>query len=84
MLSSSPAKIHKPHITGVSPRPTDQRGARKTAKHEGHEDHTNPGELMSIQELIHELKHAITDGAGCHGPPCRATRYSAAFRAGTG
>ena len=34
MLSSSPAKIHKPHITGVSPRPTDQRGARKTAKHE--------------------------------------------------
>jgi hypothetical protein len=35
MLSSSRAKIHKPHITGVSPRPTDQRGARKTAKHEG-------------------------------------------------
>ena len=29
MLSSSRAKIHKPHITGVSPRPTDQRGARK-------------------------------------------------------
>ena len=29
MLSSSPAKIHKPHVIGVSPRPTDQRGARK-------------------------------------------------------
>ena len=29
MLSSSPAKIHEPRVTGVSPRPTDQRGARK-------------------------------------------------------
>ena len=29
MLSSSPAKIHEPLVTGVSPRPTDQRGARK-------------------------------------------------------
>jgi hypothetical protein len=36
MLSSSPAKICEPLVTGVSPRPTDQRGARKTAKHEGH------------------------------------------------
>ena len=35
MLSSSRAKIHEPRVTGVSPRPTDQRGARKTAKHEG-------------------------------------------------
>ena len=35
MLSSSRAKIHEPLVTGVSPRPTDQRGARKTAKHEG-------------------------------------------------
>ena len=34
MLSSSPAKICEPLVTGVSPRPTDQRGARKTAKHE--------------------------------------------------
>ena len=34
MLSSSRAKIHEPLVTGVSPRPTDQRGARKTAKHE--------------------------------------------------
>jgi len=34
MLSDSPAKIHDPPVTGVSPRPTDQRGARKTAKHE--------------------------------------------------
>jgi hypothetical protein len=29
MLSSSRAKIHEPLVTGVSPRPTDQRGARK-------------------------------------------------------
>src|SRR5690242_2115790 len=26
MLSSSRAKIHEPLVTGVSPRPTDQRG----------------------------------------------------------
>ena len=35
MLPSSRRKIRQPHVTGVSPRPTDQRGARKTAKHEG-------------------------------------------------
>ena len=35
MLSSSRAKIHEPLVTGVSPRHTDHRGARKTAKHEG-------------------------------------------------
>jgi hypothetical protein len=35
MLSSSPAKIHEPRVTGVSPRPTDQRQRQKTAKHEG-------------------------------------------------
>ena len=29
MLSSSHSKIHEPPVTGVSPRPTDQRGARK-------------------------------------------------------
>jgi len=29
MLSCSRAKIHEPLVTGVSPRPTDQRGARK-------------------------------------------------------
>ena len=29
MLSSSRLKIHEPLVTGVSPRPTDQRGARK-------------------------------------------------------
>ena len=29
MLSSSPSKIHEPRVTGVSPRPTDQRSARK-------------------------------------------------------
>ena len=36
MLSSSHPKIHEPLVTGVSPRPPDQRGARKIAKHEGH------------------------------------------------
>src|SRR3954470_17345212 len=35
MLSSSPSKIHEPRVTGVSPRPTDQRQRQKTAKHEG-------------------------------------------------
>ena len=35
MLSSSPSKIHEPLVTGVSPRPTDQRQRQKTAKHEG-------------------------------------------------
>src|SRR3954454_5296766 len=35
MLSSSPSKIHEPRVTGVSPRPTDQRERQKTAKHEG-------------------------------------------------
>src|ERR687897_3494915 len=34
MLSSSPSKIHEPRVTGVSPRPTDQRQRQKTAKHE--------------------------------------------------
>ena len=34
MLSSSPSKIHEPLVTGVSPRPTDQRQRQKTAKHE--------------------------------------------------
>ena len=29
MLSSSHPKIHEPRVTGVSPRPTDQRSARK-------------------------------------------------------
>jgi hypothetical protein len=29
MLSSSHPKIHEPLVTGVSPHPTDQRGARK-------------------------------------------------------
>ena len=29
MLSPSHPKIHEPPVTGVSPRPTDQRGARK-------------------------------------------------------
>jgi hypothetical protein len=38
MLSSSPSKIHEPRVTGVSPRPTDQRQRQKTAKHEGLED----------------------------------------------
>jgi hypothetical protein len=37
MLSSSPSKIHEPRVTGVSPRPTDQRQRQKTAKHEGHD-----------------------------------------------
>jgi hypothetical protein len=31
MLSSSPAKIHEPRVTGVSPRTGD---SAKTAKHE--------------------------------------------------
>ena len=34
MLSSSHSKIHEPRLTGVSPRPTDQRQRQKTAKHE--------------------------------------------------
>ncbi len=29
MLSSSPSKIHEPPVTGVSPRPTDQRQRQK-------------------------------------------------------
>jgi hypothetical protein len=29
MLSCSPSKIHEPLVTGVSPPPADQRGARK-------------------------------------------------------
>ena len=29
MLSSSPSKIHEPLVTGVSPRPTDQRQRQK-------------------------------------------------------
>ena len=29
MLSSSPSKIHEPRVTGVSPRPTDQRQRQK-------------------------------------------------------
>ena len=35
MLSSSHPKIYEPLVTGVSPRPTDQRQRQKTAKHEG-------------------------------------------------
>ena len=35
MPSSSHPKIHEPHVTGVSPRPTHQRQRQKTAKHEG-------------------------------------------------
>ena len=60
MLSSSPAKIHKPLVTGVSPRPTDQRGARKTAKHERdhpqHKRHRKPERPLSacrVPELGH-------------------------------
>ena len=34
MLSSSHPKIHEPLVTGVSPRPTDQRQRQETAKHE--------------------------------------------------
>ena len=29
MPSSSPSKIHEPRVTGVSPRPTDQRQRQK-------------------------------------------------------
>ena len=29
MLSPSPAKIHEPRVTGVSPRPTDRRQRQK-------------------------------------------------------
>jgi hypothetical protein len=35
MLSPSHPKIHEPPVTGVSPRPMDQRQRQKTAKHEG-------------------------------------------------
>ena len=35
MLSSSHRKIHEPSVTGVSPRPMDQRQRQETAKHEG-------------------------------------------------
>jgi hypothetical protein len=34
MLSPSHPKIHEPPVTGVSPRPMDQRQRQKTAKHE--------------------------------------------------
>ena len=34
MLSCSHPKIHEPLVTGVSPRPTDQRQHQKTAKRE--------------------------------------------------
>ena len=49
MLSSSRAKIHEPLVTGVSPRPTDQRGARKTAKHEGSICSTNAIESLNAR-----------------------------------
>ena len=42
MLSSSPAKIHEPLVTGVPPRPTDQRQHQKTAKHEGWQRRIQP------------------------------------------
>ena len=32
MLSSSPSKIHEPRVTGVSPRPTDQRQRQKNCE----------------------------------------------------
>jgi hypothetical protein len=43
MLSSSHPKIHDPHVTGVSTRPTDRRQRQKTAKHEGFDAAVNYG-----------------------------------------
>ena len=47
MLSSSRAKIHEPHVTGVSPRPTDQRGARKLRNTRELVGFQNPGRGLS-------------------------------------
>ena len=50
MLSSSHPKIHEPRVTGVSPRPTDQRQRQKTAKHEGSivEEYFDLGQSRSV------------------------------------
>ena len=45
MLSSSPSKIHEPLVTGVSPRPTDQRGARKLRNTRGEDSN---GWLLAV------------------------------------
>ena len=61
MLSSSRAKIHKPHITGVSPRPTDQRGARKLRNTSG--DGGNGSARVGVGEkwMWRERQHAKAD-----------------------
>ena len=45
MLSSSHPKIHEPPVTGVSPRPTDQRGARKLRNTRGEDSN---GWLLAV------------------------------------
>ena len=45
MLSPSRAKIHEPLVTGVSPRPTDQRGARKLRNTRGEDSN---GWLLAV------------------------------------
>ena len=78
MLSDSPAKIHDPPVTGVSPRPTDQRGARKTAKHEGHGSALLRICLGSYDRLdVQELAGHAT-GTGASPTPAAGARSPAA------
>jgi hypothetical protein len=58
MLSSSHRKIHEPLVTGVSPRPTDQRQRQKTAKHEG-VGAENRVTSCDLRVLVHEAAESI-------------------------
>ena len=69
MLSSSHLKIHEPRVTGVSPRPTDQRQRQKPRNTRGQAvpsrplPHRAPTEIRKIQRhdrvggLLHEYQH---------------------------
>jgi anti-sigma regulatory factor (Ser/Thr protein kinase) len=68
MLSSSRAKIHEPLVTGVSPRPTNQRGARKTAKHEGYRGH-GLAVMTALMQRVHWQRSAAGTTVVLVGPP---------------
>jgi hypothetical protein len=57
MLSSSRAKIHEPLVTGVSPRPTDQRQRQKLRNTR---DSGNAGITATyIRADVHEVAAAL-------------------------
>ena len=65
MLSSSPSKIHEPRVTGVSPRPTDQRQRQKlrNTSDQYADDHERAEQLVRRHEYDLTTEEQAADEA---------------------